>query len=272
MRIGARVATGIPLVAFGIVVDFLPQAVFAACTSVVVMLAAREWAALCGLVSAVRQAPFLAAVAGALALAWLFEPVLALPLSGAALLFWLTALAAVAAAGAGRFDLGRWPRLRLWSGVAVLVPAWSALSYLHEGPTGAWQVLALLLLVWSADIAAYYGGRSVGRRPLCPAISPGKTLEGALAGIGAGLFVGLALAALQNLPPAAMIRFVVLAVAVTALSIVGDLFESMLKRSANRKDSGTLLPGHGGVLDRIDSITAAAPVFALGVHVAGLLP
>lgn len=269
MKVSARVATGIALIVLVVVVNFLPQALFFACIGIVALLGAREWAHLCDLGHPRHQALYVAVI-GMLGVAvWAGGGELALPLALIAASLWLAALAAVAGTQAGRFDFARWPRLRLACGVPVLVPAWSSLAHLHLGPNGPWQVLFLLVLIWAADIAAYFAGHRWGRRKLCPAVSPGKSMEGALAGLAAALVLGLLLAALRNLPPPAMVRFTLLAVAVAAVSIVGDLFESMLKRSANMKDSGTLLPGHGGVLDRIDSLTAAAPVYVVGLHLAG---
>ena len=143
------------------------------------------------------------------------------------------------------------------SGLLVLVPAALALVLLRPG-----QVLQVLVLVWIADTAAYFVGRRWGRRKLAPSISPGKTWEGAWGGIaGAALYAmigGTFLTGIASLP-----AYLAIAVVLAAISIVGDLFESAAKRQAEVKDSGTLLPGHGGVLDRIDSATAVLPVAAL---------
>lgn len=270
MSINTRLATGIALVVLGVIVDFLPQTLFSACIGVVALLGAREWASLSGLTRPWQQLLCVAVIALLGALVWAIEATLSVPLAIAASFLWLAALAAVVGTQLGRFDLAHWPGLRLLCGVGVLVPAWSSLAHLHQGPHGPWQVLILLLLVWSADIAAYFAGRRWGRRKLCPAVSPGKSVEGALAGLAAALLLGVVIAGLQNPPMPAMVRFALLAVAVAAVSILGDLFESIVKRSANMKDSGTLLPGHGGVLDRIDSLTAAAPVYVVGLQIAGV--
>lgn len=269
MSPGPRVLTGIPLAAFGIGICFTPPIVFFACVGVVILLGAREWARLCGLTRRRHVWACVAIVVIAGGAARAADAVVALPLAGAAVLFWMLAGAAVIALQRGRFDPGHWPRLRLLCGLSVLVPAWSALGHVQAAPSGATSVLLLLGIIWSADIAAYYFGRAFGRTKLCPVVSPGKSVQGAVAGITAAVLLALAVAALQNLPYAAMVRFGGLVAVTAALSIVGDLFESMIKRSANRKDSGTLLPGHGGVLDRIDSLTAAAPVYLLGLHLGG---
>ena len=123
------------------------------------------------------------------------------------------------------------------------------------------ELLTVLLVVWVGDIGAYFGGRRFGRSALAPMISPGKTWEGALTGFILAVSTGAAIFFLFDAPPQPAIIFAVLAVTAVA-AVLADLFESILKRSAGKKDSGTLLPGHGGVLDRIDSLLGAVPVFS----------
>ena len=142
------------------------------------------------------------------------------------------------------------------AGFAVLVPAGLAMTALRP-----LEVLLALVLVWIADTAAYFVGRAWGRRRLAPAISPGKTWEGAAGGVvGAAAYAIICGYFIQGIAWAA---FLAAAVLLAMVSIVGDLFESAVKRQAGVKDSGTLLPGHGGILDRIDSATAALPLAAL---------
>jgi phosphatidate cytidylyltransferase len=142
------------------------------------------------------------------------------------------------------------------AGFAVLVPA--GLAMLALGPL---EVLLVLVLVWIADTAAYFAGRAWGRRKLAPAISPGKTWEGAAGGlIGALAYAIIGGFWIQEI---AWTPFLAAAALLAMVSIVGDLFESAAKRQAGVKDSGSLLPGHGGILDRIDSATAALPLAAL---------
>ena len=147
-------------------------------------------------------------------------------------------------------------------GWIVLVPAWLAAAFLQRAP---WLLLAMLLVVWVADTAAYFAGRFFGRRKLAPQISPGKTWEGVIGAFAAVLIYGFC--ASFVLQPSAngfdRLATIVFVAAMTVLSIVGDLFESWIKRVAGAKDSGGLLPGHGGLLDRIDSLTAALPFAAL---------
>jgi phosphatidate cytidylyltransferase len=181
-----------------------------------------------------------------------------------ALLWWLIALAWIIFA----------PRaVAPWSaglaGILALVPAWLALVRLRlDLPHGAQWVLFTLLLVWSADIGAYFAGHRYGRTRLAPNVSPGKTWEGVLGGFGLSAIVAVAGSAWFALP---LYTFVPLCLAAVGFSIVGDLTESLLKRFAGVKDSGTLFPGHGGVMDRIDSVTSAAPVLFFGLTMLGVV-
>ena len=155
----------------------------------------------------------------------------------------------------------------LMLGCLVLLPTCIALVALRN--VGPWILLMFMAVAWIADIAAYFAGRAFGHRKLAPRVSPGKTWEGVIGAVAATTLYGLVLRALApaQLVPAlvaglALVAFVWL---LTAASIVGDLFESAMKRQAGVKDSGTLLPGHGGVLDRIDALTAVLPLAALAV-------
>ena len=143
------------------------------------------------------------------------------------------------------------------AGVVVLIPAGYALAVLEPR-----QVLAALILVWVADTAAYFVGRKWGRRRLAPSISPGKTWEGAWGGLAAAVAYAI-ICGTFLLGAVGWFALAVAAALLTAISIVGDLFESAAKRQAGVKDSGALLPGHGGIMDRIDSATAVLPVAAL---------
>jgi phosphatidate cytidylyltransferase len=149
----------------------------------------------------------------------------------------------------------------------VLVATWVAIVDLQA--RSPWLVLAAMAVVWVADIAAYFAGRRFGKRKLAPAISPGKTWEGVWGALVAVAAYGLVIASLGpyasawgTLGPAATFAFVAFLLLLAAISVVGDLFESLLKRQAGVKDSGALLPGHGGVLDRVDALLAAMPLAA----------
>ena len=159
--------------------------------------------------------------------------------------------------------------LVLGAGWIVLLPTFLALVQLRN--LGPETLLAFMATIWIADIAAYFFGRKLGRRKLAPNISPGKTWEGfygalaataVYAGAWIGFFRGATPAAVRDLPWSP-VWMIVLLEALAVLSVVGDLFESAMKRQAGLKDSGSLLPGHGGVLDRIDALTPVLPVAAL---------
>jgi phosphatidate cytidylyltransferase len=161
------------------------------------------------------------------------------------------------------------------SGVALAVVGWVALTgawvaLVALQARSPWLVLAAMAIVWIADTAAYFAGRAFGKHKLAPLVSPGKTWEGVYGALAAVAIYALALAPLSERAgyagaptPLAIGIWVASALALAALSIEGDLFESLLKRNANVKDSGRLLPGHGGVLDRIDALLAAMPPAAL---------
>ncbi len=157
------------------------------------------------------------------------------------------------------------PFTAVLTGLVVLLPAALALAYLRlaGGPAG---LLLVMLLVWTADTAAYFTGRAFGRHKLAPAISPGKTWEGAAGAACGVILIGFAVFLCRNadVSTAGMLALLLILALLTVTSIEGDLFESLLKRQAGIKDSGTLLPGHGGILDRIDSLTSVLPLAALG--------
>jgi phosphatidate cytidylyltransferase len=152
--------------------------------------------------------------------------------------------------------------IRALTGALIILPTWAAIVAFRE--RSPWLLLGVMALVWIADSAAYYAGRRFGRRKLAPGISPGKSWEGvAGAGIALALYASAISAAIVGLRiPVAL----ALSAALLYFSILGDLFESWMKRLAGVKDSGTILPGHGGVLDRIDALTAALPIAAGILH------
>lgn len=169
--------------------------------------------------------------------------------------------------------------LKLVAGMLVIFPAWSSALLIHGGidhdawwppASGHWWVLLALLIVWAADIGAYFSGRFFGRRKLAPTISPGKTWAGVYGAFIAGAVVAAAGGRLLGVEGLQLLGLVILSVFTVAASVIGDLLESLLKRHANVKDSGTLFPGHGGLLDRMDSVFAALPVFAVGKLLLGL--
>ncbi|MDX1812231.1 MAG: phosphatidate cytidylyltransferase [Gammaproteobacteria bacterium] len=160
----------------------------------------------------------------------------------------------------------------LWGGAFLLVPTFASLCFLHQSDSnGPALVLTLLLLIWSADTGAYFVGRKFGKNKLAPLVSPGKTREGAYGALIVTAVVAFIAAIVLDLSFFKIILFVVLSQIVVVFSIGGDLLESVYKRRAGVKDSGQLLPGHGGVLDRIDSLMAASALFTLGAWSLGLI-
>lgn len=152
-------------------------------------------------------------------------------------------------------------------GWLVLVPSWLALIYLYQTNQGPWLILLAVSVVIVADTGAYFFGRAFGRRKLAADVSPGKSWEGVFGGILCCLLLSVVLAWWTSFDNWLTILVVVIPTAL--VSVLGDLFESMMKRHRGIKDSGTILPGHGGVLDRLDSLTAAVPVFALAIVLTG---
>lgn len=270
-----RVLTAIILIPlFILAVLKLDSPWFAGLLAIFVLLAAWEWAALSGLTAIVGKLLYCLIVTTGLyfiyqgrAVEWLGLTVLA---SG--VIWWGLVLVWLKLS---KPDAGMSRNARLYKPVAglfVLIPAWYALVMLHEQQShqGAAWVLYIFVLVWLADIGAYFSGKRFGRNKLAPALSPGKTWEGVLGGL---LVVGLYAAVVAywrelTLQPAGL--FVLLSLLVALLSVAGDLFESLFKRQAGVKDSGNLFPGHGGVMDRIDSLTAAAPLYVSGLLWLGL--
>ena len=263
-----RVLTAVVLVSLLLACLFLlPHILWALLMCGAAALAAQEWSRLAGYR---RSGTWLfIAVVTATCLGFIVLGASAPPISTgaakAAVLFYLLALLFWAVAVPAWLYF-KWrvsqPLVLGLAGWMVLVPAWLAIVSLQKS---AGLLLALLLTVWIADIAAYFAGRRFGRHKLAPQISPGKTWEGVIGAFVAILVYGFAMSFVLQPSPnhfdhiVTVIFFVVL----TVLGIVGDLFESWIKRVAGVKDSGTLLPGHGGILDRIDSLTAALPFAAL---------
>ncbi|MEO8486846.1 MAG: phosphatidate cytidylyltransferase [Betaproteobacteria bacterium] len=274
--LATRVATVLVLVPCVLVVLFvMPPIAWAVFTLVLAVISAHEWSRLSAFGAAARGA-FVAAV-GVVAAALLVaappvpaqgwpEAVL-LVACGLATVFWI--------AIALPWVVYRWtPRSRAAlaaAGAVVLAGTWIALVELQA--RSPWLVLAAMAIVWIADTAAYFAGRAFGRRKLAPLVSPGKTWEGVWGGLAAVTVYATALVPFAAaagydgaVGPLAIAAWIALAVALALLSVLGDLYESWLKRVAGVKDSGALLPGHGGMLDRIDALMAAMPPAALAAH------
>ena len=232
-------------------------------------IGAWEWAGFGALRKFLARALYTLAVALALGFSWWWTdtPAHLIILMSAACGWWVIAFFWLTLAPAWHR-----PALTLLCGLAVLAPAFVALARLQTSAAGFARgpliVLWLVLMVCAADIGAYFAGRAFGQRKLAPRVSPGKTWEGAMGGLAMLAVVAGGGALYFGLPP---LTVVVFGCCVGIFSIIGDLTESMFKRAAALKDSGTLLPGHGGLLDRIDSVTAAAPLYALGLFGSGAI-
>lgn len=249
----------IPLVLTGLI--FLPNLPFLIITAFIFLAAAWEWSSLMGLTSRRSRILYLLLIAVSLVGISLTSVTWYAPAASG---WWVVATIMVFVYPQGQ-TLWRNRFLRGLMGIAVLAPSWAAINTIRSQATGVYVLLFLLLIIWTADTAAYFAGKQWGKRKLAPKVSPGKSIEGLLGAFAATTLVAL-LAFHYGDVPVKRWGFGLLLVWFTVFfSVIGDLFESMLKRIVGVKDSGNLLPGHGGLLDRIDSLTAAAPVYLYGV-------
>jgi phosphatidate cytidylyltransferase len=260
---------------------YLPLMYFAALLVVIIGIGAWEWGPLMGFDTKTRRTGFVVTTLVLIGSIWavvspdhlwvnptqLNEYVLSL--------LWLS----IAWWGLSAFLMFSYPKASgFWSkhrsvrgvfGWLTLVPTWLAFmvirtnDYQIDTYHGAQLLMFLLLMVWSADIGAYFVGKTFGKNKLMPNVSPGKTFEGFLGGIASACILVSITAYLLAWNQEQITTALLVTVLITTVSVLGDLNESMLKRQAGVKDSGSILPGHGGILDRIDSLTATAPVFAL---------
>ena len=263
-----RVLTALVLavVLLGVMLGLPPIATIWLLT-VLILIGAWEWAAFLGNASAPARAGFTVTVACLLIACLYFystTPDFVRFTLTAAMIWWIVALlwVCLAPARVHPFAAGA-------AGVLALVPCWLALVYITFTTNSTHWVLFTLALVWAADTGAFFAGRWLGRVPLAPRVSPKKTWEGVFGGmLASGLVAWFAASFVVEVD---VWLFVATCVAVAAVSIVGDLTESMLKRAVGLKDSGKVFPGHGGMLDRIDSVTAAAPALLFALLGAGVI-
>lgn len=269
-----RIITAIILLPIALAGFFLLDGwAFALFIGAVVTLAGWEWARLAGHDSQPARIAYAALVAlligGLYCLAPQY-PLLAPALLVAAAFWWpLALLLVVGYPASAAFWRPRGAALVI--GLLILLPAWQGLVLLKQWPYANWLILAVMVLVWAADVGAYFAGKAFGRRKLAPKVSPGKSWEGFIGGLALSLALVVGLGLWLGWENRLLLEALLGAAVVVVFSVVGDLTESMFKRQGGIKDSGNLLPGHGGVFDRIDSLTAAIPLFTLLLWLSGRL-
>lgn len=270
-----RVVTALTLAPVVIAAVLLLPTPWLAALSAVAMLAGLwEWTQLAGIDARLARALYLLGNGLLMAsLIWAAGPNLftlqIVSLIGA--LWWLLGLMWLWRFEFASLDTPRNRSLKLFAGSLCVVPAWCALNWLHfSSPLGARWALFVLLIVWVADSGAYFAGMRFGKNKLAPRISPGKSWEGVGGGVIGTLLLAVAASPMLGLSWSNLPALVFLTVLTTGISVVGDLFESLMKRHSGIKDSGSVIPGHGGILDRLDSLFAALPVFVITKAVLGL--
>jgi len=257
-----RIITALILLPIALCGFFLLEGTgFALFIGLVVTLGAWEWARLAGFDAQPMRIAYAAVVALMLLIMHIL-PGLAPWVLGASVIWW----------GIATYLVLTYPRssehwasaaCKLVIGLLILLPAWQGLVEIKKYPLGNWLIMAVMVLVWGADIGAYFSGRAFGKRKLAPLVSPGKSWEGVYGGLALSLVITVLVGFFRDWTVAELFKGLIGAAVIVFISVVGDLTESMFKRQSGIKDSSNLLPGHGGVLDRIDSLTAAIPVFAV---------
>lgn len=256
-----RVITAvIALAGLGVVLFVVPPFMAELIIGVLILAGAWEWSGFLELPGSLLRSVYVVIIGGLIAASYVLLPATSDVLMQIACLWWFGAFIWV------MFFPTPIPLFVRWvAGALVLLPMFVALILLYR--VGPEKLLFALLIVWAADAGAYFAGKKFGRVKLAPSISPGKTWEGVLGGLLVVAVLAIVGAQWADASLAVLLPF---CMAVAAVSVVGDLTVSMFKRTAGIKDSGNLFPGHGGVLDRIDSVAAAAPLFALGLGWLGL--
>jgi len=260
---------------------YLPMTYFAGLLMAILAIGAWEWARFMGITNTLQRLSYAGISTVLIALIWFMLPVEQswFLISGLQIeitsLLWLSVLWWLIAA----LFMFSYPKTSaVWAknkfiiavfGWLTLVPTWLAFmvlrtnNYVMDEFQGAQLLMYLFMLVWSADIGAYFFGKAMGKHKLMPNVSPGKTIEGFLGGVVCAALLTIIVGFSLDWSSEEFITALLVTAVIASVSVLGDLTESMFKRQAGVKDSGTILPGHGGILDRIDSLTATAPIFAL---------
>lgn len=236
---------------------------------VVIIIGAWEWSRLSGFTSMISRLAYIALTIFIMLQSynWIEQPKLLSYMLYAVFIWWLFAFLWLTITSPDKLLANVLNvYIRGLIGLILLVPAWLSLLALHtQGNNGPYLLLAFFILIWVADSGAYYSGKIFGCRKLAPVISPGKTIEGVYGALCAAFLASIIIALFLDYNFLQIIIFSSITLFCIIFSIIGDLFESVAKRNAGIKDSGTFFPGHGGVMDRIDSLTSAAPLFLLSL-------
>ncbi len=258
-----RVLTALVLIAVLLVVFFaLPETAAVGVLGAFVLASGWEWAGFLGPVTRVGRTVYTIGTAALMLAVMLLAPPMLSAVLAVGLAWWVVALVLVL-----RYPVRLRPLATALCGWLVLMPAWAGVLVLLRA-SGAAMLLYVLAMIWAADIGAYFTGRRVGRVKLAPRVSPGKTWEGVAGGLLAAAVVALVGAEVLGLPVKLMLP---VGLGLACISVLGDLTVSLFKRNAGLKDSGHLFPGHGGVLDRVDGLTSAVPLFAVVATQLGLI-
>ena len=258
-----RVLTALVLIAVLLVVFFtLPQDAAVGALGAFVLASGWEWAGFLGPVTRIGRTAYAVGTAVLMAAVLFLTPRMLSSVLVLGLAWWVVALVLVLS-----YPIRVGPLPAALCGWLVLIPAWAGVLVLLRA-SGAAMVLYVLAMIWAADIGAYFTGRRIGRVKLAPRVSPGKTWEGVAGGLVAAAAVALVGAEVLGLPAGIMLP---VGLSLACISVLGDLTVSLFKRNAGLKDSGHLFPGHGGVLDRVDGLTSAVPLFAVVATQLGLI-
>jgi phosphatidate cytidylyltransferase len=268
-----RIITALLVTPFAIaVILLLPTWALAPPIGVLCLVALWEWTRLSGLRSRPWRAVFVALAGVSMIALWHWrETMLWWPLIAAGAAWWVIAFLWLQRFSFGSSATRENTVIKLLAGAMAVLPAWTAMMQLHlsQPEVHSWALYALAL-VWVADTFAYFAGSRWGTTKLAPQISPGKTMEGVYGALAGSAVIAVVGGWLLHVRGVALLALVAAGLIAVLFSIVGDLFESLIKRHANVKDSGAMFPGHGGVFDRLDGVFAALPVFVLGKVALGL--